>query len=438
MAIRVSFVAMIASATSPEIVGFCRDCLSDAKPGDSRCAACRGPRIVRHAELHDLNIAHIDCDAFYAAVEKRDDPSLADKPVIIGGGTRGVVSTACYIARIRGVKSAMPMFKALKLAPDAVVIRPDMAKYSRAGKQVREIMLSFTPAVEPISIDEAFLDLTGTTKLHGHSPAKTLAKLILQIERDVGITASVGLAPNKYLAKVASDLEKPRGYSVIGQAEAREFLAGKPVSLIWGVGKAMQEKLNRDGISRIGQLQEMQRNDLIRRYGSMGSRLYFLSRGEDVRMVSSDDETKSVSAETTFNSDIGDAAELEAILWSLCERVAERAKQQELAGSTVNIKLKTADFKSRTRATSLTDATQLAHRIFDAARPLLLREATGLKFRLLGVGISNLQAATHQELQTLDWREAAQTKAELAIDLLRKKFGHAAVERGIVSRTKER
>lgn len=429
---------MIVSATPADVAGFCRDCLGDAKPGDTRCGSCRSPRIVRHAELHDLSIAHIDCDAFYAAVEKRDDPGLADKPLIIGGGTRGVVSTACYIARIRGVKSAMPMFKALKLAPDAVVIRPDMAKYSRAGKQVREIMLSYTPAVEPISIDEAFLDLAGTTKLHGHSPAKTLAKLILQIEKEVGITASVGLAPNKYLAKVASDLEKPRGYSVIGQAEAKVFLAEKSVSLIWGVGKAMQEKLNQDGISRIGQLQEMERNDLMRRYGSMGSRLFYLSRGQDVRMVSADDETKSVSAETTFNIDIEDAAELEAILWTLCERVAERAKKQELCGSTVNIKLKTTDFKSRTRATSLSDPTQLAHRIFDAARPLLVREATGVKFRLLGVGISNLQVASHQELQTLDTREAAQTKAELAIDTLRKKFGRDAVARGIVSRTKDR
>jgi DNA polymerase IV len=237
---------MTAPANTHVALGFCRDCLADAQVSDLRCTTCRSPRLVRHSELHDLNIAHIDCDAFYAAVEKRDDPSLADKPLIIGGGTRGVVSTACYIARIRGVKSAMPMFKALKLAPDATVIRPDMAKYAKAGKQVREIMLSYTPAVQPISIDEAFLDLSGTTKLHGQSPAKTLAKLILQIEKDVGITASVGLAPNKYLAKVASDLEKPRGYSVIGGAEAMAFLAGKSVSLIWGVGKAMQEKLAGD------------------------------------------------------------------------------------------------------------------------------------------------------------------------------------------------
>ena len=273
-----------------------------------------------------MSIAHIDCDAFYAAVEKRDNPALADVPLIVGGGTRGVVSTCCYIARIRGVRSAMPMFKALKLAPDAVVVKPDMAKYSKAGLQVRELMLAVTPSVQPISIDEAFLDLSGTTKLHGHSPAKTLAKLIKTIEKEVGISASVGLAPNKYLAKVASDLQKPRGFSVIGKAEAKTFLATKPVSMIWGVGKVFEDKLHKDGIQFIGQLQTMERNDLLARYGSMGSRLYYLSRGEDMRSVDTDEESKSISAETTFNSDISDAEELSAILWRLSEKVAKRAR----------------------------------------------------------------------------------------------------------------
>jgi DNA polymerase IV len=426
------------SGALPATSGFCRDCFAGTAGEEMRCHVCHGPRLVRHAELHALAIAHIDCDAFYAAVEKRDDPSLADKPVIVGGGTRGVVSTACYIARIRGVKSAMPMFKALKLAPDAVVIKPNMAKYAEAGREVRKLMLAVTPAVEPISIDEAFLDLTGTERLHGHSPAITLAKLILTIEKTVGITASVGLAPNKYLAKVASDLQKPRGFSVIGKAEAKTFLAGKPVSLIWGVGKAMQERLATEGISLIGQLQSMERNDLMRRYGSMGSRLYFLSRGEDMRTVSPDEESKSVSAETTFDTDISEAAELEAILWTLSERVAYRAKKDGCAGRTVTLKLKTAGFKLRTRAVSLGDPTQMAHRIFAAARPLLHKEATGTRFRLIGVGISHLTETPVNEEHTLDPREAAQSKAERAIDSLRKKFGKDAVERGIITRTKER
>ncbi len=392
---------------------------------------------MRHIELHDLSTAHIDCDAFYAAVEKRDNPALADVPLIVGGGTRGVVSTCCYIARIRGVRSAMPMFKALKLAPDAVVIVPDMAKYAIAGKQVRELMLSVTPAVQPISIDEAFLDLAGTTKLHGHSPAKTLAKLINDIARDVGISASVGLAPNKYLAKVASDLEKPRGFSVIGKAEAKGFLAVQSVSLIWGVGRAFQDKLNGDGIHLIGQLQQMERNDLMARYGSMGSRLYYLSRGEDMRSVDTGEESKSISAETTFNSDISDAEVLSAILWQLSEKVARRAKKELVEGHTVTLKLKTTDFKSRTRSQSLHDATQLAHRIYDVALPLLLKEANGAKFRLIGVGISNLQIATHEDYQTLDVKQTALTKAEIAIDLIRQKFGKDAVEKGLVLRNKD-
>jgi DNA polymerase IV len=382
-------------------------------------------------------MAHIDCDAFYAAVEKRDNPALADVPLIIGGGTRGVVSTCCYNARVLGVRSAMPMFKALKLAPDAVVIPPDMPKYALAGKQVRELMLTVTPAVQPISIDEAFLDLAGTTKLHGHPPAKTLAKLINDIWVQVGISASVGLAPNKYLAKVASDLQKPRGFSVIGRAEAASFLATKSVSLIWGVGQAFQNKLANDGIHLIGQLQNMERNDLMARYGSMGSRLYYLSRGEDMRRVETDEESKSISADTTFNTDISDVEELSAILWQLSEKVARRAKKELVEGQTVTLKLKTTDFKSRTRSQTLQDATQLAHRVYEVAHPLLLKEATGAKFRLIGVGISNLHVATHEDYQTLDMKQTARTKAELAIDVIRQKFGKDAVEKGLALKARD-
>ena len=250
-----------------ETAGFCRDCLSLVRGEAQRCRSCGSPRLLRHPELHALSIAHIDCDAFYAAVEKRDRPELADRPVIIGGGTRGVVSTACYIARIHGVKSAMPMFKALKLCPEAVVIKPDMAKYAEAGKLVREMMLEVTPLVEPLSIDEAFLDLTGTARVHGMSPALTLARLLARITQKAGITASAGLSHNKFLAKLASDLEKPRGFSVLGRAETLGFLAAKPVGFIWGVGRAMQEELAKGGITMIGQLQQMEKIDLMRRFG---------------------------------------------------------------------------------------------------------------------------------------------------------------------------
>lgn len=412
--------------------GFCRDCCVPVRAEDRRCPACGSPRLLRHPELHDLSIAHIDCDAFYAAVEKRDRPELADKPVIVGGGTRGVVSTACYVARIHGVKSAMPMFKALKLCPDAVVIRPDMAKYGAAGRQVRELMLEVTPLVEPLSIDEAFLDLTGTGRLHGMSPAMTLARLIGRIQQEVGITASVGLSHNKFLAKLASDLEKPRGFSVLGRAETLSFLAAKPVGFIWGVGKAMQEDLAKDGLTMIGQLQAMEKAELMRRYGSMGARLYHLARGEDRRIVSTDDHAKSISAETTFDGDIRELAELERQLWPLAERVSRRAKADGVAGHTVVLKLKTADFRIRTRNVSLADPTALAARIYEAARPLLRREATGTAFRLIGVGISNLTTASAaQETETLDVTAAAQARAELAVDRIRDKFGRAAVARGI-------
>lgn len=415
--------------------GFCRDCLTEARGSEQRCHDCGSPRLLRHPELHALSIAHIDCDAFYAAVEKRDDQSLADKPVIIGGGTRGVVSTACYVARIRGVKSAMPMFKAKALCPDAVIIKPNMAKYAEAGRHVRRLMEDLTPLVEPLSIDEAFLDLTGTARLHGMSPALSLARLIERIRREVGITASVGLSYNKYLAKVASDLEKPRGFSVLGRAEAVAFLTTKSVSLIWGVGRAMQEQLAREGITLIGQLQAMDKIELMRRFGSMGARLYHLSRGEDARTVHNDDPSKSISAETTFNTDIAPFSELRPILWRLAEKVSRRAKAEGHAGNTVVLKLKTADFKTRTRNVSLLEPTVLASRIFEAAEPLLKREATGTLFRLIGVGITNLtQADAAHEQDTLDSHVASRAKAELAIDKLREKFGRSAVERGLALR----
>lgn len=417
-------------AAPDPLPGFCRDCLSPVDQADRRCPACHGPRLLRHVELHQLSIAHVDCDAFYAAVEKRDRPELQDKPVIVGGGTRGVVSTACYVARIYGVKSAMPMFKALKLCPEAVVIKPDMKKYVEVGHQVRELMQALTPLVEPLSIDEAFLDLTGTERLHGRSPALSLAGLMRDVQAKLGITASAGLSYNKYLAKVASDLQKPRGFSIIGKAEAKTFLAEQSVRLIWGVGTAFQEQLAKDGITLIGQLQTMERNDLMRRYGVMGTRLYHLSRGEDYRHVSSDGESKSISAETTFNTDISDVTELERLLWKLSEKVSRRAKADGQSGHTITLKLKTADFKTRTRAASLRDATNLAHLIYSAAQPLLQKEATGMKFRLIGVGISNLVDSVGDDAATLDTRHQALTRAERAMDALRQKFGTSAIEKG--------
>ncbi len=405
--------------------------MAAAKASVRRCARCGSPRLIRHDELYELAIAHIDCDAFYASVEKRDDPALRDRPVIIGGGRRGVVSTACYIARIKGVHSAMPMFKALKACPEAAVVKPNMEKYVRVGREVREMMRSLTPAVEPISIDEAFLDLTGTERLHGEPPARVLARFAGRVEAEIGITVSVGLSYCKYLAKVASDLEKPRGFSTVGRAEALTFLADKPVSMIWGVGKAFNAALARDGIRTIGQLQTMERTALMRTYGTMGDRLYHLSRGQDSRKVSAHGEAKSVSSETTFNDDLATLEELVTVLRSLSERVSERLKKKHIAGRTIVLKLKTSDFKIRTRNRQLADPTRLADRIFSTSLELLRKEADGTKFRLIGVGVSDLcndDRADPPDLVDVTGRKRA--IAEGAIDAVREKFGRRAVETG--------
>jgi DNA polymerase-4 len=412
--------------------GFCRDCFEPVAGHELRCLKCHGPRLLRDAEINDLAIAHIDCDAFYAAVEKRDNPELRDKPVIVGGGKRGVVATACYISRIAGVRSAMPMFQALKLCPEAIVVPPRMDRYAEVGRHVRKLMLETTPLVEPLSIDEAFLDLTGTQRLHNAPPALSLARLAKRIESDVGITVSIGLSYNKYLAKVASDIDKPRGFSIIGRNEATAFLSDKPVSLIWGVGKVMQAELARYGITRIGQLQSIEREELIRRFGAMGVRLYHLSRGEDHRDVSISDEAKSIGAETTFSEDISDGEDLQRILWRMAEKVSRRAKRAGLAGATIVLKLKTSRFKLRTRSQTIADPTQLAERIFATAKELLRHEVDGTSYRLIGVSLSSLEAAgPDRELYDLEPAFGRKARAERAIDKLREKFGSAVVEKGL-------
>jgi DNA polymerase-4 len=416
---------------SENVPGFCRDCLTPASGTLRRCRACGSPRLLRHPELNALTVAHIDCDAFYASVEKRDNPELADKPVIVGGGKRGVVSTCCYIARIRGVRSAMPMFKALEACPEAVVIKPDMEKYARVGREVRKMMQDLTPLVQPLSIDEAFLDLAGTERLHHDPAARTLAKFTLRVEREIGITVSAGLSYCKFLAKVASDMNKPRGFSVIGEAEAVDFLKVRPVTLIWGVGKAFAETLARDGITEIGQLQQMEEGDLMRRYGIMGKRLFNLSRGIDDRKVHLNDEAKSVSAETTFFEDYARLDDLVPILRALSEQVSRRLKKAAIAGHTVVLKLKSRDFKIRTRNRRLEAHTQLADRIFREGLSLLEKEIDGTKYRLLGIGVTDLSDAEHADPPDLIDRDAARrAAAEAAMDRLRDKFGNRSIETG--------
>ena len=409
----------------------CRDCLTRFS-GGPRCPACRSPRLVAHAELETLAIAHMDCDAFYASVEKRDNPALRDLPVIVGGGTRGVVSTCCYIARISGVRSAMPMFQALRLCPQAVVVKPRMSVYAGVSRQIRALMERLTPAIEPLSLDEAFLDLTGTERLHGAPPAVLLARLVRQMEEGLGITGSVGLSHNKFLAKIASDLDKPRGFSVIGRGDTAEFLRPKPVRIIWGVGESGQAALAAAGIRTIADLLRWDRRDLQARFGSMGDRLFHLARGEDTRPVKRDERMKSISAETTFDEDTSDPGVLDGHLWRLAERVSDRAKAKDLAGRTITLKLKRADFRIVTRRHSLPDPTHTADRLYREARALHDAARDPGPFRLIGVGLSDLTAAGDADRMSdlLDPQAVARRAAERATDAIRARFGKDAIIKG--------
>jgi DNA polymerase-4 len=408
----------------------CRDCLTTFDAG-TRCPACGRPRIVAHPALFDLTIAHLDCDAFYASVEKRDDPALRDQPVIIGGGRRGVVSTACYIARIKGVRSAMPMFQALKLCPEAVVVRGRMDRYVEVSRQVRAMMDELTPIVEPLSLDEAFLDLGGTARLHNAPPAVMLARLARRMERELGITGSIGLSHNKFLAKVASDLDKPRGFSVIGRAETPAFLRDKSVRLIWGVGEVGQAALEAAGIRTFADLLRWDRRDLHARFGQTGERLWHLARGEDHRRVSANEPVRGISNETTFHEDTADPEILDGHIWRLSEKVADRAKAKGIAGRVVTLKLKRADHSLITRRIGLRDPTQIADRIYRAARGLF-DQVSGGPYRLLGVGLSELRPESEADPSgdLLDPGAARRAGAERAVDRVRAKFGADAIVKG--------
>jgi DNA polymerase-4 len=411
----------------------CRDCGSFAAGSAEapRCAACGSPRRLRHPELAALSIAHVDCDAFYASIEKRDRPELKDQPVVVGGRRRGVVMAACYVARLYGVRSAMPMFKALQACPGAVVVPPNMGKYRDEGQRIRALMQELTPLVEPLSIDEAFLDLTGTERLHHGPPARTLALLARRIEQEVGVTVSIGLSCNKFLAKLASDLDKPRGFAVIGRTEAVAFLRPRSVGLIPGVGRTLQERLAADGIVTIGDLQERDETSLGKTYGAMGLRLWRLARAEDSRAIDPEAPAKSVSAETTLDTDTCSAEALLRILWPLCEEVSGRLKESGLATAGVTLKLKTAGFRVLTRSRHLDVPTQLAEVLYRTATPLLTRESDGRKFRLIGVAASSLtDAALADPPDLVDVDAGRRARAERAIDAIRAKLGHDAIARG--------
>lgn len=413
------------------MLAFCRDCLESFKAA-RRCPRCGSPRVLAHPELATLTIAHMDCDAFYASVEKRDNPDIRDKPVIIGGGHRGVVSTACYIARIKGVRSAMPMFKALKLCPEAVVIKPRISVYVEVSAQIRAFMTDLTPAIEPLSLDEAFLDLTGTEKLHGAPPAVMLGRLVKRMEDELGISGSIGLSHNKFLAKLASDLDKPKGFSIIGKAETEDFLMPLPIKKIWGVGKVMQASLEKDGIRTFADLRRRDRKTLATHYGTIGDLLWHLSRGEDYRHVTTSAPVKSISKETTFNDDIRDPDILDGYIWRLSEQVSDRAKTKGQMGKVVTLKVKQSNFKSLTRRITLTDPTQVADVIYTNAHSLLQSVVNKAPFRLIGVGISNLsqQDEAYTLGNLLDPDAGKREQVERAADKIKEKFGKDAILKG--------
>jgi len=409
------------------VSALCRDCFWTG-PAARRCPACGSPRVLAHDELDRLSIAHMDCDAFYASVEKRDRPELRDKPVIVGGGKRGVVSTCCYIARMSGVRSAMPMFKALKACPDAVVIKPEFSKYIAASKQIMAMMEALTPLVQPLSLDEAWMDLTGAERLNGGSSAMTLARLQARIERETGLTVSIGLASNKFLAKIASDLDKPRGFAVIG-AEAQAFLAPKPVGILPGVGPALVKSLERASLRTVGEIARADPKDLIARFGDYGLRLHQLAHGQDARAVDPSHVRKSIGAETTFFEDLSRLDQLEDKLWPLCEKVARKARSEGVVGQVATLKLKTADFRLITRRRTLPVPTQTAKTLFAITRSLLKAEAVGGPYRLIGAALSDfIEAGAPSDL--FGGQEARALKSENAVDALRERFGKDAVVSG--------
>jgi DNA polymerase-4 len=408
----------------------CRSCDAISDGPGRLCARCGSRLSVSHPELLTLAIAHVDCDAFYASVEKRDRPDLAAKPLIVGGGQRGVVTTACYIARLSGVRSAMPMFKAIKLCPQAVIIRPDMAKYAAESRRIRALMRDLTPLVEPLSIDEAALDLSGTEALHRAPPAVMLARLARRVEAEIGVTISIGLGPNRLLAKLAAERDKPRGFSVIG-AEAAALLAPEPISLLPGIGPAATARLAARGLTRIGQLQTLDTAAALRLLGEDGPSLAARARGEDNRRVEPFRETKSVSAETTFAQDLSALPELETVLWRIAEKLAARLRGGGWAAGGVTLKLKTGSHVLRTRSQRLAAPTAMPELLFAAGQAMLAREADGTRFRLLGLGAQPLRPAAEADpIDLADPESARRVARQTAVDRLRDRFGAGIIGRG--------
>lgn len=378
-------------------------------------------------------ILHVDMDAFYASVEQRDRPELIGKPVIVGGSAegRGVVCAASYEAREFGIHSAMPAATAVRLCPQGIFISPRMSHYADVSSQIRDIFHRFTPLVEPLSLDEAFLDATGSQSLFGDSIS--IGRQIKKaIHDELQLVASVGVAPNKFLAKIASDLEKPDALVVVDPNRIQEFLDPLPVGRLWGVGKVTNQKLERIGIRTIASMRALEMKTMVDLFGEHGAHLWNLARGIDDRSVVPDQRAKSISHETTFAENIGEPEVILAWILELADQLGRRLRRNQRVAKTIHLKIRFADFTTVTRAMTLADATDVTQEIYDSAETLFLkRVALKMPIRLVGVGSSGLgkEAIRQQSLFDEDEHQQRQ-QLDTASDLIRQKFGHDALSRG--------
>ncbi|HVX60305.1 MAG TPA: DNA polymerase IV [Pirellulales bacterium] len=379
-------------------------------------------------------ILHVDMDAFYASVEERERPELVGKPLIVGGTPegRGVVAAANYAVRKFGVHSAMPAATALRLCPQAIVLRPRMDFYARVSEQIREIFDRYTPLVEPLSLDEAFLDVSGSEGLFG-SAAEIGRKIKQEIQTELRLTASVGVAPNKFLAKIASDFDKPDGFVVVDAARVQEFLDPLPVGRLWGVGRVAGQALERMGVRTIRDLRLLSVELLERQFGQAGQQLWQLAHGVDQRRVVPDREAKSISHETTFATDLEDMETLRAWIVELAEQVGWRLRRHKLRGRTVQIKVRFDDFQTVTRAQTLAAPTNVTQEICAAATAMLAERLPKrrLRVRLLGVGVSHFENPEQiQGSLFADEERQRQSRLDEAADQVKLRFGSGALQRG--------
>jgi len=378
-------------------------------------------------------ILHIDMDAFFAAVEQRDNPTLRGKPVAVGRSakSRGVIAAASYEARRYGIRSAMPTAEAQQHCPDLILVTPDHAKYRRVSKQIMALLAEYTPLVEQVSIDEAFLDVTGSLRLHG-SATRIGQQIRQRISQDFQLTASVGIGPNKFVAKLASEQAKPDGLLVIEPDQVGEFLAPLPVTALWGVGENTADKLHQLGFTTIGQLQQCNVDELVAQFGKHGRRLAQLARGQDDSPIHVGRDRKSVSHEQTFAEDIKDGQFLRGKLLELSEQVGHRLRSHNLKGRTVTLKLRFSDFRTITRSTTLTESTNADQQIYRSASSLL--DAVNLaqrKVRLVGIAVSNLD--TGKQPQLLVTANSRKSEVDKAIDAVRERFGTASIQRARIA-----